>query len=162
MPDVSHDQKVYKPQGADELVIASGGTITVESGGALANAGTITNTGTFTNTGTLNAGTISETVTIADTAVALGNSGIAVFGSTTAGVLAYTLVAPTAGITKTLVARESTGGLTLVAAAGVSLNYAGNRKATFADADEVLILRGISATQWAVTGITTGVTLGAT
>lgn len=157
MADATYQPKTYRRQGGDEFVVASGGTITVESGGVLASAGTITNTGTF------NAGTISETVTIATTAQDLSNSGIAVFGSTNAGVLAFGLSTPAAGIIKTLIARESTGGLTIVpSTVGVPLNYNGDRKATFADADDVLVLRGISAAQWSVVSKTTGVSLGAT
>lgn len=36
MPDGTYGPKVYRKQGGDELVVASGGTITVESGGAFA------------------------------------------------------------------------------------------------------------------------------
>ena len=36
MADAAYQPKVYRKQGADELVIASGGTITVESGGTIA------------------------------------------------------------------------------------------------------------------------------
>ena len=35
MSDASYGPKVYKKQGGDELVVASGGTITEESGGAI-------------------------------------------------------------------------------------------------------------------------------
>ena len=53
MADDSYQPKTYRRQGGDEFVVASGGTITVESGGAVANTGTLTNTGTITNTGIL-------------------------------------------------------------------------------------------------------------
>ncbi len=39
MPDTTYQQKVYHKQGGDELVVASGGAITVESGGSLTVAG---------------------------------------------------------------------------------------------------------------------------
>ena len=35
MADESYQPKVYRKQGGDELVVASGGTITVESGGSI-------------------------------------------------------------------------------------------------------------------------------
>lgn len=44
---MAYAPKVYRKQGGDELVVASGGTITVESGGTLANAGTQNFTGTL-------------------------------------------------------------------------------------------------------------------
>jgi hypothetical protein len=44
---MSYGPKVYRKQGGAELVAASGGTITVESGGALAVAGTLTVTGSL-------------------------------------------------------------------------------------------------------------------
>lgn len=39
MPDGSYQPKVYRKQGGDELVVASGGVITIESGGAIDNEG---------------------------------------------------------------------------------------------------------------------------
>lgn len=40
MADETYGPKVYLKQGGDELVVASGGKITVESGGAIENSGT--------------------------------------------------------------------------------------------------------------------------
>lgn len=37
---MSHNTKVYRKQGGDEMVVASGGKITIESGGSIENAGT--------------------------------------------------------------------------------------------------------------------------
>lgn len=48
MADATYIPKVYIKQGAEELVIASGGTLTIESGGTLANAGSESHTGTQT------------------------------------------------------------------------------------------------------------------
>jgi len=45
---MSYLPKVYRKQGGDELVVASGGTLTIEAGGTLANAGTVSHTGTQT------------------------------------------------------------------------------------------------------------------
>lgn len=39
MTDVTYGAKVYEKQGADQLVVASGGSINIESGGALQVAG---------------------------------------------------------------------------------------------------------------------------
>jgi hypothetical protein len=39
MPDASYQPKVYRKQGGDEMVVASGGAITVEAGGSLTVAG---------------------------------------------------------------------------------------------------------------------------
>jgi hypothetical protein len=39
MPDASYQPKVYRRQGGDEFVVASGGAITVETGGSLTVAG---------------------------------------------------------------------------------------------------------------------------
>lgn len=40
MPDTSYQTKVYTKQGGNELIVASGGSINIESGGALKVAGT--------------------------------------------------------------------------------------------------------------------------
>ncbi len=40
MPDTTYQPKVYRKQGGDELIVASGGSVDVESGGALKIAGT--------------------------------------------------------------------------------------------------------------------------
>jgi len=40
MADASYQPKVYKKQGGDDLVVASGGTLDIESGGAIEIAGT--------------------------------------------------------------------------------------------------------------------------
>lgn len=40
MADASYQPKVYRKQGGDELIVASGGAIDIESGGALKIAGT--------------------------------------------------------------------------------------------------------------------------
>lgn len=39
MPDSTYSPKIYRKQGGDELVVASGGVITVESGGSIGRAG---------------------------------------------------------------------------------------------------------------------------
>jgi len=56
MADGSYLPLVYRKQGGDILVVASGGKITVESGGTIDNEATITSTGTNTieSGGTLN------------------------------------------------------------------------------------------------------------
>jgi len=44
----TYNSKVYRKRGGDEMVVASGGTLTIEAGGTLNNAGTIANAGTQT------------------------------------------------------------------------------------------------------------------
>ncbi|MER9710179.1 hypothetical protein NKJ13_07905 [Mesorhizobium sp. M0174] len=51
MVDTSYQPKVYRKQGGDELVVASGGLITVESGGALVVAGVTIDGSTLALTG---------------------------------------------------------------------------------------------------------------
>lgn len=51
MVDTSYQPKVYRKQGGDELVVASGGLITVESGGALVVGGTTVDENTLALTG---------------------------------------------------------------------------------------------------------------
>lgn len=51
MADLSYGPKVYHKQGGDELVIASGGTITVESGGSLTIGGVTVDETTLAVTG---------------------------------------------------------------------------------------------------------------
>jgi hypothetical protein len=48
MVDTSYGPKVYRKQAGNELVVASGGVLTIESGGTFNNGGTINNTGTQT------------------------------------------------------------------------------------------------------------------
>lgn len=48
MVDATYQPKVYFKQGAEELVVASGGTLTIESGGTLSNSGTNAFSGTQT------------------------------------------------------------------------------------------------------------------
>ena len=51
MSDVTYGPKVYEKQGGDELVVASGGAITVESGGSLTVAGVTVDETTLAMTG---------------------------------------------------------------------------------------------------------------
>lgn len=51
MSDTTYQPKVYEKQGGDELVVASGGAITVESGGSLTVAGVTIDASTLALTG---------------------------------------------------------------------------------------------------------------
>jgi len=135
MADATYQPKTYRKQGGDELVVASGGALTVESGGTLTNAGTLANTGAITNTGTItnsSDGQIREFVETKGAAGALTPYGVSVIG-TTAGATAYTLAKPpAAGVRKTLICKQSTGALLVRCSSTCTLNYGTNRKITFA------------------------------
>lgn len=68
----SYRTKVYRKQGGEEQVIASGGTLTVESGGTVANSGTFSNA---TGAKLINSNVITAT---ANQTLAAGDSGITV------------------------------------------------------------------------------------
>jgi hypothetical protein len=71
MPDTSYGPKVYMKQGGDELVVASGGKITIESGGVIDGV-TFANTKMFVSaeqTGTGSAQSIAHGLGVAPAAV---------------------------------------------------------------------------------------------
>lgn len=80
---MSYQPLVYKKQGGAELVVASSGKITVETGGHIANH--------------------VETATTATALTAMGVS-IVTRGTTATGVNAYTIKAPIIGVQKFIVA----------------------------------------------------------
>jgi hypothetical protein len=83
---MSYQPKVYRKQGGNELVVASGGTLTIESGGTFANAGTTAYTGTQTFD-EIAANDASLAITgLAATAGAGGAVAIAGGATTTSGV----------------------------------------------------------------------------
>lgn len=53
MTDSTYQPKVYRKQGGDELVVASGGTVTVESGGSITVSGVTVDSSTLAVTGLL-------------------------------------------------------------------------------------------------------------
>ncbi len=93
---------------------------------------------------------------------AITNSGVATVSSTS-GAKNYTLAAPTAGVSKTIVctAGSSVNTAVVLCASGVTFDGT-NTKATFNAAAETLDLVGVSATLWAVKSNTGSVALATT
>ncbi len=94
MSDSTYQGKVYRKQGGDELVVASGGKITVEAGGTIdASAGTATLKGgavaltkiNVTGIKCLAAAGKNGAGAITLTGAAVGDRLLAVFGAPTAG-----------------------------------------------------------------------------
>jgi hypothetical protein len=155
-----YQPKVYREQGGDKMIVASGGTLAVESGGALTNAGTLTNDGVIVDNGV----TYKAVTTQATTASVLTAAGTHLIGSTSAGALAYRLAKPTyAGQRKTLIVRNSTGALTVVASSAGATICKFKRtltKITFgANSDNnAYDLIAETSTSWSPVGLTTGAT----
>jgi hypothetical protein len=164
--DASYLPGIHRLHGGNTLEVSTGGTIdvfgalTLESGATLTNGGTIANTGAITNTGTItnsSDGQIREVVETKGAAGALTPYGVSVIG-TTAGATAYTLAKPpAAGVRKTLVCKQSTGGLLVRCSSLCTLNYGSSRKITFAaNADTyALELIATSATNWSAIRMST-------
>lgn len=137
---MGYQPNIYRKQGADELVVASGGSITVESGGSQ----------------TLPVQTLAKTQTGTD----VTNFGISeVAGSSTAPT--YTLAAPTAGTVKHIALTQDTSiagttGYTAVVqtnSTGVSLASSGPNQITLGTSTvHNIALVGISTTKWRVCG----------
>lgn len=101
---MTYSAKVYRKQGGDELVVASGGTITVESGGTLANSGTFSIGGTTVNA------TAAEIDAVADASTRIVNVTAATLAVTTAAHDGRVITLNrAAGITATLPAATGTG-----------------------------------------------------
>jgi len=157
MADASYQPKVYRKQGGDETVVASGGTLTLESGATLTSAATETHTGTVTHSAA-----VVNTVTAASTAQTLLGHGTSLIGSTAAGALAYNLNRPgTAGARKTLCIRASTGALTVISSTVTAQVCKFHRTLTTltfaANADGMALdLVGETSTSWGIVGYSTG------
>lgn len=127
--DPTYQPKVHRRQGGDELVVASGGKITVEAGG-----------------------TIESPVATGTTSANLPNHGHSNIGSTSAAAT-YVLDAPVAGVTKTIFCTAgSTDNVQKVdAGAGVTFeSTAAERFARFTAGGHALMLVGRSTTKWDV------------
>jgi hypothetical protein len=144
MADVTYQPKTYRKQGGDEFVVASGGSIAIESGGALTNAGTLTNTGQVLDT--VSASTLSAVLT---------NSGISTVGSSS-GAASYKLAAPVAGITKTIVGYAALGGNATVTSTAATIGSTATTTITITKIGAGIQLIGMSATRWTVVGNSTG------
>lgn len=129
MADASYNSKVYMKQGGDELVVASGGKITVEAGGSVQGVGTLGNINVA-------GGTLAIPVTHAHVS------------KTTGGVEALTLANGTPGqiLTITLVVDGGDGTLTPATKTGfVTI--------VFADAKDSAALRFVDSTVgWVLLG----------
>lgn len=168
--DATYQPGVYRLAGGNKLVVSttlgtldvesggkidvkSGATLEIDSGATFTNAATFANTGAIANTGTItnsSDGQIRESVETKGAAGALTPYGISVIG-TTAGATAYTLLKPpAAGVRKTLICKQSTGGLLVRCSSLCTLNYGANRKITFAaNADGYSIeLLATTSTNW--------------
>ena len=152
--DGSYQPGVYRSQGGNVLTISTtDGNLNIETGATLTNAGTIANTAAIANTGTItnsSDGQIRESVEVLGPAGAIKPYGISVIG-TTAGATAMTLAKPpAAGVRKTLICKQSTGGLLVRCSSLCTLNYSANRKITFAaNADGYSIeLLATTSTNW--------------
>lgn len=106
MPDATYGPKVYHKQGGDELVVASGGTLTVEDGGSLALSGGISGP--------------AETLAAADTLTA-AESGKTVFLSASTE-FAVTLPAPAAGLRYTFIVAAAPSGASYTIVTASSAN----------------------------------------
>lgn len=132
------NQLNYREQGGNrdviggELDVVSGGVIAIESGGSLALA-----------TG----GYITVPVTAASTAASISNYGHTTVASTGTR-KTFTLAAPVAGVTKTLVCTQANATGEVVVDAGSGRLIAAKRYIQFNAANDAVILRGRSATQW--------------
>ena len=151
---MSYNAKVYRKQGADEQVIASGGTQTIESGGIVNyQAG-----GYFKYP--------IQTLGTSQTATNITNFGLTRITGTTTGPT-YTLAAPIVGLSKFIALNATSSGVTHRAVVntnttGVSIDTTGGNQLTFATS----ALRGVSlvaytTAAWKIVGVYSGVALGA-
>ena len=157
MADASYQPKTYRKQGGDQFVVASGGDISVESGGTISNAGTLANTGALANTGTITnsgAGTILDSILSSTLGATLTNYGISTVG-TSSGTTSYKLGAPAAGAQKIIVGTTSLGGAATITSTAATI---GSTQAaiTIAEKGGAIQLVGINTTTWRIVGNSTG------
>lgn len=93
MVDVTYGPKTYRKKGGDEIVVASGGLITVEPGGFIDNGSAVQLTATAAiAAGVQNIALSHATVVIAATMVATEHRGMVIIGDTSAsGTAAHTV-----------------------------------------------------------------------
>lgn len=154
MPDATYQPKVYRKQGGDELVVASGGAITLESGGSL----------------TYQAGAYPvipiQTLGTSQTATNITNFGLTRLTGTTTGPT-YTLAAPVAGVTKYLHLNATSSGVTHRAivnanTTGVSFDTTGGNQITLAtSALRGVTLVGYTTAAWKIVGVQSGASIAA-
>lgn len=138
MPDASYQPKVYKQQGGNVMVVASGGNILVEAGGS-----------------------ITQPVVTETTATALANFGVSVVtrGTTATGSNAYSMAAPIAGTIKHIVALAATVSEHILIQGNTNVTYdpAGTKDKLKIVAPGLVTLVGLSTSAWGVVGLSTAV-----
>lgn len=142
---MSYQPKIYRKQGAADLVVASGGTITVESGGSL----TLEEGATAYETGE----------TVASTATSLAAVGCSFVTGTTTGPV-YTLGAPTVvGQAKEICLTPTSSGAThraVIYSGSTGRSFGaidvGNQLTLATSAAHAVRLRAASTTNWRIIG----------
>jgi hypothetical protein len=134
---MSYQPPVYRKQGGAELVVASSGILTVESGGYMK--------------------VPVQTLAKTETATNVTNYGITqIAASSTAPT--YTLAAPVAGVVKDVVLEKGSSGAGYTAvlqsnSTGVAFDSTGSNQITMGTTTVAQIhLVALSATEWRVTG----------
>jgi hypothetical protein len=127
---VTYASKVYHKQGGTTLVVSSGGTLSVESGGSFVVPVTV--------------------LGVADVATSIPASGFAtIVASTTAP--NYTLSAPVAGAVCYLRVESNTPSGTATVTTTAAFDAAGSKnKLKVNAADDAVTLVGVSSTGWAI------------
>lgn len=129
-----------------QLVVASGSTSKVESGGVLS----IESGGSIS---IASGGSITVAVTAGSTASTMTATGITTVKSTS-GTKTYPIAAPVAGYRKTIVCTDATTSNVVKLDSGSGLSFDGtNRYITLKASDMGLEMVALSATAWAVTGL---------
>lgn len=141
---MSYEPKTYRKNGGDDFVIASGGSIDIESGGALKLGGVDKTTALTNLLGiaplTIDGSPGKKACQVNGVTLVTGGSGIA----------DLTLAAPTPGAVAIIrIASLTPGTVVVTADDGVTLDGT-NNTATFNAADEALVLVYASATAWAI------------
>lgn len=154
MPDATYQPKVYRKHGGAELVVASSGTLTVESGGIVNYQ-----SGGYARLPVQSLGSSQVATTVV-------NYGLSVLTGTTTGPT-YSLAAPVVGLFKAISLSATSSGATHRAvlnanSTGVSFDTTGGNQLTFATS----ALRGVSlvaetTAKWRIVGVYSGVSIAA-
>lgn len=157
---MTYNAKIYRKQGGNEMVVASGGVITVDSGASIAMSGTMSfAAGAYTQVPI-------QTLTSTQTGTNVTNFGLTVLTGTTTGPT-FTLAAPVVGLQKTLSLTCSSSGATHRAvvrsnSTGVSFDTTGGNQITLATS----ALRGATlvaqtTAAWRIVGVYSGASIAA-
>lgn len=141
---MSYEPKTYRKDGGDTFIVASGGSIDIESGGALKLGGVDKSVALANVLGvaplTIDGTTGKKACQVNGVTIVTGGTGIA----------DLTLAAPTPGAVAIIrIASLTPGSVVVTTAAGVTLDGT-NNTATFDAANEALMLVYASATAWAI------------